>query len=256
MRQKIQGDAARGRPGLLDELERLWRRVRAISLAAPVLLFLGFGLGKVTTHTLTLSAPTPTRATGHLPEVPRIQIEALSKAMGRVGQDGQRTVAYVALYKEHVAPVEQVLRRRGVPGKTAREVAWPLVVNAHRNGLDPATVASVLLVESEGNPHATSRVGARGLMQVMPGWVGQWRGCGRDLYDIQDNLCTGTNLLAWYLRNADGDEKQALLGYNGCVHGTNTPNCHVYPDRIARLREEIKGEIRRAQARPVAAVSR
>jgi hypothetical protein len=85
-------------------------------------------------------------------------------------------------------------------------------------------------------------------MQVMPGWAGQWRECGRDLYDVEDNLCNGTSILQWYLRR-HGDERRALLGYNGCVRGTNTPNCFIYPNKIWTLRDQIKREMDRERAK-------
>jgi hypothetical protein len=83
-------------------------------------------------------------------------------------------------------------------------------------------------------------------MQVMPSWSGRWRDCGRNLYDIDANLCNGTSILAWYLRTAT-DERKALLGYNGCVRGTNTPNCSRYPDRIIRLKQQIQRELNAAR---------
>jgi soluble lytic murein transglycosylase-like protein len=110
-------------------------------------------------------------------------------------------------------------------------VAWPLVENSYERGLDPATVVAILLIESSGRPDATSFMGARGLMQVMPMHQGRWQGCGEDLYDIESNLCYGTSILAWLLGRNGGDERRALLAYNGCVRGTNTPNCHTYPDQ-------------------------
>lgn len=255
-RSKPHREDAAPRKGSLAELEHLLRRARVIPLAAPLLLFLGFGLGKVTTRSLTLPADVAVHGRSQVQHVPRIQIEALARTMGAIRRDGQKTVAYVSLYRNHVAPVEQVLRRRGVPEDVARRMAWPLVEHAARKNLDPATVASVLLLESEGNPRATSSVGARGLMQVMPAWAGRWEGCGRNLYDIDDNLCTGTSLLAWYMRTARGDERRALLGYNGCVRGTNTPNCHVYPDRIARLRQQIDREMQVARTKPLHVLAR
>jgi len=60
--------------------------------------------------------------------------------------------------------------------------------------------------------------------------------------DIENNLCYGTSILAALLRRYDGDEERALLAYNGCVRGTNTPNCHNYPARVARLREQVRRE--------------
>ena len=123
-------------------------------------------------------------------------------------------------------------------------MAWPLVEQSYARGLDPATVVAVVLVESSGKPTATSFVGARGLMQIMPMHEGQW-GCGRDLYDIEANLCHGTRILAWNLRRFRGDEDRALLAYNGCVNGTNTPNCHTYPSKVRRIRERVRAEWQR-----------
>jgi soluble lytic murein transglycosylase-like protein len=113
-------------------------------------------------------------------------------------------------------------------------------------------------VESNARPNATSSVGARGLMQVMPAWAGFWRGCGRDLYDVESNLCNGTRILAWYLNRHGGDEHRALLGYNGCVTGSNTPNCRTYPEKVQRLRRQIAAElaVHRGEARPGVAAAR
>ncbi len=250
-RFRRQSDDARGSRGLVDELDRLVRRIRVVPLAAPILLFAGWGLGKVTTRALELPANAVVRDRARVHEVPRVQIEALTRTMSAIRSDGAETVDFVTTYRNHVLPVEQVLRRRGVQPTTARRVAWPLVEHAQNKGLDPATVVSVLLVESEGNPNARNAgSGARGLMQVMPFWAGRMGGCGHNLYSIDDNLCTGTSLLAWSLDRSDGDQHEALLGYNGCVHGTNTPSCHKYPARIERLRQEIQQEIVSIRKRP------
>jgi soluble lytic murein transglycosylase-like protein len=157
--------------------------------------------------------------------------------------DGDRSAEYVTIYQDHVQPVERVLRKRGMTEEGARQVAWPLVEQSYRNRLDVATVLSIIYVESNFKPDATSSVGARGLMQIMPLWAGYWTECGRNLYDIEDNLCNGTSILAWYLRRAKGDERRALLGYNGCVRGTVTPRCHTYPDKVAQARRQIAREL-------------
>ncbi|MGQ0561989.1 MAG: lytic transglycosylase domain-containing protein [Gemmatimonadota bacterium] len=226
---------------MMEELELIWRRVRTLALGAPVLLLAGFGAGEATKGLLEVPADKAVRFTTEK-EVPRIHLEALSSRMHSIAASGEATVDYVTLYREHVEPVEKVLLRHGISSARARKISWPLVQESSRRGVDPATTAAILLVESEGNPKARSSVGARGLMQVMPLWIGHWRNCGRDLYDIEDNICNGTSILAWYLRS-HGDERSALLGYNGCVRGTNTPNCHTYPNKIWRLREQIKREI-------------
>ena len=226
---------------MMEELELVWRRVRTLVLGAPLLLLVGFGAGEVANQLLEVSADKAVRFS-HEKNIPAYRLEAVAGTMHRIAAEGSKTEDYVTLYRDHVAPVEKVLRRHGVGTRTARRISWPLVEQSYRRGVDPAMVTAILLVESEGNPNARSPVGARGLMQVMPGWAGSWRGCGRDLYDIADNLCNGTSILAWYLRS-HGDERKALLGYNGCVKGTNTPNCHRYPDRIWKLRQQIKREL-------------
>jgi hypothetical protein len=239
-----QTDAERERRSeCMTDFERLIKRTLAIPLAAPVLLFLGFGVGKLTTKAIQLPESAPVRTPSHFVQVPRFQLERISSSMSLLRKDGDSTVNYVSMYRDHIAPVEDALLRRGVPHTTARKVAWPLVEHAYARGLSPATVLSVLLIESEGKPTARSSVGARGLMQVMPFWAGQFRACGKDLYNIEDNLCNGTRILASYVHDAGGDERRALLGYNGCVHGTNTPNCHIYPDKIQRLRAKIESEL-------------
>jgi hypothetical protein len=227
--------------GMMEELELIWRRVRTLVLGAPILLLVGFGAGELANSMVSVSADKAVRFTTGK-EVPGNQLEFLSDRMHKTRDAGSQTVEYVTLYRDHVEPVEKVLRAHGVGARTARKISWPLVEESYRRSVDPATVTAILLVESEGNPSARSPVGARGLMQVMPGWVGTWRNCGRDLYNIKDNICNGTSILAWYLRS-HGDERRALLGYNGCVHGTNTPNCHRYPDRIWALRQQIKREL-------------
>ena len=233
----------------MGELERLGRHLRAAPLAAPILLAVGLGAGQVTSRALGIEGTEAVRATTE-PEVPRGHLEAISDRMYAMSADGNRTVEYVTMYREHVQPVETVLRRHGISRAIARKISWPLVEQSYEKGLDPATVVSIVLVESGGKPTARSFVGAQGLMQVMPLWIGTWRKCGMDLYAINDNLCNGTSILAWYLRK-HGTEREALLGYNGCVRGTNTPNCHTYPDKVWRLREQIKREITREKAKIV-----
>lgn len=232
---------------MVDELERLLKRALVLPvILLPMLLLTGLTLGKATSRGIMLpeGAPMGIAAAVH---TPRQHLEALSAYMGAVRSDGRDTEAYVLLYRNHIRPVEQSLQDWGVDAELARRVAWPLVENSYERGLDPATVVAVLLLESSGQPLATSFVGARGLMQVMPMHQGRWQGCGEDLYDIENNLCYGTSILAWFLGRHGGDERTALLAYNGCVRGTNTPNCHTYPTRVKRLRDRIQQEWERLE---------
>lgn len=240
-RRKRRSEPA-GRRGAVDEPVDFWKNARWVALGGPVLVIAGLGAGKMTNHALELPEDTPVHDVTDELVLPA-RLEALGITMARISDKGQEAELYVRIYRNHIQPVEEVLARRGMPRPTARRAAWPLVEQTYRNGLDVATVLSIIHVESNFRPNATSSVGARGLMQVMPVWLGVWRECGRNLYDIDDNLCNGISTLAWYLRRHNGDFRRAMLGYNGCVRGTNTPDCHTYPDKVARARAQISREL-------------
>lgn len=228
--------------GVVEELETLVRRLRLLPLVVPVLLLLGWGLGGLTVRGITLPEGAPVRIAA-AEHTPRNRLAALSEYMHGLREVGENTEEYVVLYANHVRPVEVSLERWGIRPSLARQVAWPLVEHSYARGLDPATVVAIVLVESSGRPGATSFVGARGLMQIMPVHQGRW-GCGADMYDIDVNLCYGTHILASNLERFRGDERRALLAYNGCVRGANTPNCHSYPAKVQRLRETVRAEWR------------
>ena len=232
--------------GIVAEIERMLGRLKLVPLLLPVLLFVGAGIGRVTSDSLEVPDGRPVRTSDSA--IPRIRLDVLSRFlddMVSARAEGEQTVEYVELYQTEVAPVERSLVRRGVPDEDARRMAWAIVEHSKAKNLDPATVLAVLLIESMGKPRATSFVGARGLMQVMPMHAGRWRGCNGDMYDIETNICYGTSILAWYMRTYRGDERRAMLGYNGCVRGTNTRDCFRYPDKVARIRAGILAEWRR-----------
>ena len=136
------------------------------------------------------------------------------------------------LYEEEVKPLEQTIIRYRKDERLARRIATALVKEGHRAGLAPDILLAVMLVENPWiNPDARSSVGARGLMQVMPGHRGQWRACPNSLDDIESNICYGAQIFKDYLKQT-GNVETALLRYNGCVKGTNTPNCHLYPQQV------------------------
>jgi soluble lytic murein transglycosylase-like protein len=137
------------------------------------------------------------------------------------------------IYEDEVRPLEEVILRYRSDERLARRIATALVREGHRAGLAPDILLAVMLVENPWiNPSARSSVGARGLMQVMPGHRGQWKACPKNnLEDIEANICYGAQIFKDYLRQT-GNIETALLRYNGCVKGTNTPNCHLYPQQV------------------------
>ena len=67
------------------------------------------------------------------------------------------------------------------------------------------------------------------------------RRVGSNIHTDSTNLKYGIFILGWVAgRAADDVEdrndawRRALLRYNGCVRGTNTPDCKSYPDVVRR----------------------
>lgn len=110
-------------------------------------------------------------------------------------------------------------------GETIRE-------QAQLHGLPAALVAGIIRQESAFDPRATSPVGARGLMQLMPATAQETaqridRLYPADgLYDPEFSIQLGTAYFKQLLNGFDGNVELALAGYNGG------------PNRIRRLWKE------------------
>lgn len=121
----------------------------------------------------------------------------------------------------------------------AEKIAQAIVVEGGKKNIDPALLVGVVLTEdAKLDPRARSFVGARGLMQVMPFHAGKWKGCpSSDLFAIDNNICHGVSILADLIKRSPS-VAQALQRYNGCVRGTNTPNCHTYSGKVLKFAEQ------------------
>jgi soluble lytic murein transglycosylase-like protein len=84
---------------------------------------------------------------------------------------------------------------------------------ASNAGLDPNLAATVMQIESCGDPQATSRSGATSLFQVMPFHFV----AGENAYDPETNAFRGMDYLRRSLEAATGDARLALAGYNGGI---------------------------------------
>ena len=90
--------------------------------------------------------------------------------------------------------------------------------------LPPELVLSVIEVESAFDRYAISRVGAQGLMQVMPFWKDEIGRSDDNLTDTPTNLRYGCHILHFYLDRADQNLNHALAGYNGSSGSLRYPN--------------------------------
>ena len=83
---------------------------------------------------------------------------------------------------------------------------------AEKYRVDYALVKAVIKAESNFNPSAVSRKGAKGLMQLMPGTAGV---LGiTDSFRPEDNIHGGVRYLRYLLDLFNGDLKLALAAYN------------------------------------------
>lgn len=88
---------------------------------------------------------------------------------------------------------------------------------ARRVNLAPELVLAVIEVESAFNPWAISKVGAQGLMQVMPFWLDEITHSDNNLFRVDTNLRFGCTILRHYLDKERGNLVRALARYNGSL---------------------------------------
>lgn len=113
-------------------------------------------------------------------------------------------------------------------------------------GVDEAIVRAIIHAESSFNPNALSRVGAQGLMQLMPATARRFG--VSNAFDPAQNIRGGVQYLAWLLKRFNGNLTLAAAGYNageGAVDrykGVPPYNeTQRYVVRVAQLAERYRG---------------
>jgi hypothetical protein len=140
---------------------------------------------------------------------------------------------------EQTFRVSMYLRKFTKDTLRANRIASAVIREGGKRNLDPALLVGLLIAENAKlDPQARSNVSARGLMQVMPFHAGKWKECpSKDLADIDSNICYGTSILADLVKRSPSMQR-ALLRYNGCVRGTNTPNCYTYSGKVMKYADQ------------------
>jgi len=127
---------------------------------------------------------------------------------------------------------------------------------ARRHSVDPLLIRSVIEVESNYNPFATSPKGAEGLMQLIPSTARRFG--VRNSFDPSENIDGGVRYLK-YLQGLFQDDRLALAAYNaGEAAVTRHRRIPPYPetqDYVLRVGSKY-GEMKRrvgleaAEAKP------
>lgn len=120
------------------------------------------------------------------------------------------TVEYDVIPNEEY---EELTESNLSPVFTAQVLYWEddILRWADEYNLDPNLIATVMQIESCGNPQAGSSAGAQGLFQVMPFHFTD----GEDMQDKNTNAMRGLNYLVEGLKLSEGHVGSALAGYNG-----------------------------------------
>lgn len=236
-------DYAGERRGAKKRTSRLAYVLRSIGLIVVLLL--------VIVYTVVNTRPIyATRGTigeelrKHAPEVAAVLTPSDSAHSANV----DRLMATPKFQAEKHNFYEDLMRLKQVDSARADSIAEFAVREAYIRGISPAIVFGVMLTENaKFVSKATSNVGAVGLMQVYPKiWLNKEMTAlfGKDLASDSTNVKYGVFILSQYFRpktktgaTRERDWQTALLRYNGCVRGTNTPRCHTYPDKVQKFVE-------------------
>jgi soluble lytic murein transglycosylase-like protein len=132
-----------------------------------------------------------------------------------------------------------IQRKYRVSESKARRIVVEAIHNGQRHQLEPELILAVIAIESTFNERAVSRVGARGLMQVMPRYhPNKVREIGgaHALFDPVKNIHTGSRILAQYRAQQSGNLRRALLKYNGSLHLRRSS----YADKVMRVYRDLQ----------------
>lgn len=118
-------------------------------------------------------------------------------------------------------------------GWTPREpppeyLAWAQEA-AKAHNLDYRDVLAMAAAESQYNPSAVSRAGARGVMQIMPStWKGE--ALGTNIDDPRENIFGGTKYYAQLMQQFGNDRDKAIMAYNAGPTAMASGKALGYPE--------------------------
>jgi soluble lytic murein transglycosylase-like protein len=119
---------------------------------------------------------------------------------------------------------------------------------AREHGVDEAIVRAIIHAESAFNPNALSRVGAQGLMQLMPPTARRFG--VSNAFDAGQNIRGGVKYLSWLLKRFNGNLSLAAAGYNAGEGAVDKykgvppySETRRYVERVAVLADRYRGAV-------------
>ncbi|HEY9401914.1 MAG TPA: lytic transglycosylase domain-containing protein [Pyrinomonadaceae bacterium] len=182
----------------------------------------------------------------------RARIERIEREPGEVKAETEETAAR--------APRRE---RRWTTGRPHLDAL--IRQNGARYGVDPYLIFCVMEQESHFNAGAVSPVGARGLMQLMPGTAARFG--VRSIHDPAQNIAGGTRFLKQLLGRFNGRVELVLASYNageGAVakYGNRVPPYRETRNYVRRISgrygraAHVVSERTTVEGKPVALASR
>ncbi len=118
-------------------------------------------------------------------------------------------------------------------GASIRQWSAQIYKESQTYGLDPDFIAAVIKAESNGYELGVSRVGAVGLMGVMPTGPGlEWRPAPDTLTDPEINMSWGVAILSEIIHQSGGDIVAALAAYSGGWDQANSRVPQEYASQV------------------------
>ena len=141
---------------------------------------------------------------------PPVRMAKIDLAQSAPGRSAQAAGARATIYRPSESSFADRLRQdldldRDGAEKLVREAA-------ERHRVDPALIRAVIETESNWNPTAVSRKGARGLMQLIPSTAQRFG--VNDMFNPKQNIDAGVRYLKTLLERYNGNLDLALAAYN------------------------------------------
>ena len=109
-------------------------------------------------------------------------------------------------------PAESEYKAKSNVHSKSRSLRKIVSIKSKKYKIEPSLIHSIIKVESNWNPEAVSRTGAKGLMQLMPATAKDMN--VQNPFDPEENIEGGTRYLRYLLDKFNGDLTLAIAAYN------------------------------------------